>query len=496
MRYTAKKDSQILKRASMGPAAISAALNRGLAQRKFVPNTGHMVRGGSMGQQSLSGFGNRAERTSGSLSCLCGPGDPGFGALAVPAVVKVGPIAARMMQLRANGATATQAYKDAMLRLYAQGHTKVTPQIHLQLAAGLQPMGSSSLGAFGLAPIVGAGVTGGSIAGSSVGTAAAGAVGVGGGIALGQTVIPIPVVGAVVGLVAFEAYNLTRRKVGAAEAVWTSQSFLNSLKTTPGSAYTDNSFSEAFKGMMDTNGTLFTCCGADRHKDPDQFMQPLAAAIVNGYMAGAVPLTATTAQVFNNILIPWIQGGASGLMTNASTVNWLLTNPNAAPGRLMIQAAADKYLAGQAMTRGDMPAYGNQGLHTPTLVQALTPWLQAQTPTTNTPTTQTQPGVQPAVTPGDVAPVPVGVAPVNPTNVPVPPIPTPSYPDPVGGAAVGYTYPPAPPVSYPAATSALPAATTASVGGGLPTWAMLAIAAVGVGFLFFKSGPVTTPPNV
>jgi hypothetical protein len=496
MRYSSHKDSVILQRSALGPAAIAARAqaakitNLGLKQKRFVsPAT--MARGGS--------FGALGAHHRGSLSCLCGPGDPGFGALAVPSVVRAGPIAVRMIKLRRAGYTDKAAYYDAILTLHAQGENVVTPEIHLQLAAGLQPLQSGLsgfLGSLGLAPVASTGLTAGSVAGSSVGVGAATAVGLGSGVALGQTVIPIPVVGAIIGAVAFEAYQLTRRKVGKAEASWKSSAFQNSLNTTPGSAYTDQSFSEAFKGMMDTNGNLFTCCGPDRHKNPDQFLGPLAGVVAQGYLNQTVPLTATTSQVFQNVVVPWIKSGAGGLMTNSGTVNWLLTSSASQVGRLMIQGAVDKYLAGQALTRGDMPAYGNQGAHTPTLVQALAPMLQQ--PTTSTPSVA---GAAPAVPPSSLPPqTPLVIVPPNsgPPSVVAtsPALPVPGsgyYPPPASGPAVGYS---TPMPTLPTVTPGMPAPVAAGFGAGLPSWALLAIAAVGVGFLFFKAEPVKTPPNV
>ena len=514
MRYASIKDSVILQRSALGPAAIAARANAsrlrnlGLRQVPFRNAATLMTTGGSYGRQLLTppepmlkGLGAHHR---GALSCLCGPGDPKFGALAMPAVVKMGPIPVRMIQLRKSGVPDRVALLDALAVLDRGGMKVLTPEMHLQLAAGLQPLQNALagfLGSLGLAPVVGAGITGGSVAASGVGTAAATAAGIGGGMMLGQTAIPIPVVGAVVGAVIFEAIHLMQRHVGTAEASWTNKSFLNSLNTVPGRNYTDSSFSEAFKGMMDTNGAVFPGCGPDRHKNPDCILGPLANAIAQGYLNQTVPLSATTAQVFNSVVVPWISSGAGGLIANQT---WLLTNPSALPGRLMFQAATDKYLAGQAMTRGDMPAYQNTGAHTLPLVQALQPILQQ--PTTTTPMV---PGAQPAVPPTSLPPAtpytppPPNVDPLyNPAGgggvAVLPAIPTgmppqinynpPPYPPSSGGVAVGYALPVSPAV--------LPAATQAGFGAGLPSWAIIGIAMVGLGFLFFKQGPVTSPPKV
>lgn len=377
MRYHSSRDTVMMQRSALGPAAIAARrnafhkINLGLPQRSFV-DADMMRRGGSVGALTA--------RSVSALGCLCGPGDPNFlGSLASPGTVKIGPIAARMIQLRKGGMLPKLAMIDALATLQKQGATAITPEMHLQIAAGLQPLTASLsgfLGALGLAPVLATGLTAGTVAGSSVGIGAATAVGIGSGIALGQTVIPIPVVGAVIGALVFEAAHLLQRHVGKAEAAWANQAFYNSLRVMNGRDYDEKQYSEAFKGMMDTGNNIIPGCGPDRHKNPDCFMQPLAATIAKGYLTRTVPLSATTRQVFQNVVTPWLQSGAGGL------VNW--ANLSKEPiQQSMIQAATDRYLAGQAMTRGDMPVYSNQGLKTPTLLQALQPMLQQ--PMTNTP---------------------------------------------------------------------------------------------------------------
>ena len=564
MRYDAPKDSMILRKASFGPAALAARtrtikmVNLGLPQARYFA-ADMMRRGGSMGAMGS------VQRSA--LGCLCGPGDPGFmGSLAVPNVVKIGPIAARMISLRKAGATPQAAYLDAMMTLNAQGEKIVTPEIHLQLAAGLQPSlvaqpiaiqpvpkalpgGLTSpnttstpqtgpyyingnyfpnsygvlpagatpvtqaqfnailsagavaarsgaglkglLGALGLAPVAGAAITGGSIAASAVGTAAAGALGIGAGIALGQTMIPIPVVGAVIGAVVFEAMQLMKRHVGKAEAAWNNPGFYNTLRSTAGREYDEQQFSEAFKGMMDTGNNIVPGCGADRHKNPDCLLGPMAAVIAQGYLSQAVPLSANTSQVFNTVVKPWLMSGAGGLVNGAQLAKEPIQ-------MLMMQAAADRYLAGQAMTRGDMPAYAGQGgAHTPTLVQALQPILQQPTTTTPNVTSAT-----PAVPPTQIQTPSLDTAGssasfVNPAQVPV--IGTPSggvtlvpqyqpspgtylpsggggsYINPVAtGPAVGYG-----PVTSPQVLTA-PLATAG--GTSLPVWIGVGLAVIAAGF--------------
>jgi hypothetical protein len=405
-----------------------------------------------------------------------------LGSVAVPNVTRIGPIAARMINLRRKGYAPKVALADAMLTLNAQGVDTVTPEIHMQLAAGMQPFPnqglSGFLGSLGLAPIVSTGLTSGSVAGSAVGTAGAAALGIGGGIALGQTVIPIPVVGAVVGAVVFEAIHLMQRHVGKAEASWTSQSFLNALAQTAGREFEEHSFSEAFKGMMDTNNSAIPGCGADRHKNPDCLMSPLATVIAQGYLSGAVPLSAETAQVWQTVVLPWLRGGANGL------VNWNVLQ-NGPHQLLMLQAATDRYLAGEAMTRADMPSYNGQGytLHTPTLVQALASILQQ--PTTSTPTVT---GVIPnAPMPTISTPSPDTAGPSAPL---VNPIVTPILnPTTTGGGA---SYPPSGPYggggSMPTVTYTNPVPLPAALPQGgfvIPLWAILAGVA-GLGFLLLK----------
>ncbi|MGH8336541.1 MAG: hypothetical protein ACRETL_06950, partial [Gammaproteobacteria bacterium] len=158
----------------------------------------------------------------------------------------------------------------------------------------------------------------------------------------------------------------------------------------------------AFKGMMDTGNNIMPGCGPDRHKNPDCFMGPLAGVIAQGYLSGTVPLSATTSQVFQTVVIPWLKSGSGGL------VNW--GNLSREPiQQLMIQAATDRYLADQPMTRGDMDSYGHVGAHTPTLVQALQPILRQPTTTTPNVTSAPAPAPPSIMQPGMVTPdIPVG----------------------------------------------------------------------------------------
>jgi hypothetical protein len=414
MRYNVPKNSNYLQHGSRGPAAVAAnalaarKINLGLRQSPYVNiNADMMRRGGSLGCCGLSGL----------------------GAVAVAPMVQIGPIAQKLMQLR-KSMSAKAALAAVMIDLHSKGYTTVTPEIHLQLAAGMQPapgLLNGFLGALGLAPVAGAGMTAGSIAATAAGAGAVATgataagltvvgTGLGAGIMLGQTAIPIPVVGAVIGAIVFEAVHLLSNKhVGKATAAWTSPGFYASLRTTAGRDYDEKQFSEAFKGMMDTGNNIIGGCGADRHKDPDCFMQPLAGAIAQGYLSQTVPLSATTQQVFQNVVIPWLKSGGG-----ATQVHWntLAGEPTQ---QLMIQAATDRYLADQPVTRGDMASYGNVGMHTPTLVQALQPILQQ--PTTTTPQVNapvTAPGyVQPGSNqPGVGVPAPPSID--QPVGAPTP----------------------------------------------------------------------------
>jgi len=471
----------VMRRAAMGPAAIAARIqstqriNLGIPQNRFVGiSSALMTKGGSLGCCGLGAYG----------SYLSGD---------IPPPVIIGPIASRMIALRKAGVSPQATLMDALALLASKGVKSLDNDTHLQLAAGLQPFGGDSgLSGLGDSTTVksgaGAAITGGSVAASSVGGAAATGLGIGGGLALGQTVIPIPVVGAAIGVIVWAAMHFSQRHVGKAEASWTSPGFYQSLRTMNGRDYDQKQFSEAFKGMMDTGNNIVPGCGPDRHKNPDCLLGPMANVIAQGYLSQAVPLTATTSQVFNTVVKPWLMSGAGGI------VNWttLVGEPTQL---LMMQAATDRYLAGQAMTRGDMPEYSNQGAHTPTLFDALQPILKQ--PTTTTPQQPASNAGGPVYAP-TVPPTP-GLQ--DPSAGSAPPI----YPQPAGGAVSlpAPSYPPPPPVSAgPAMGTQLlpgqpaPIVSQAGFGGGLPTWAIMGIAALGIGMLFFKSGPVTSPPKV
>lgn len=272
---------------------------------------------------------------------------------ALGAVATLTPLAKNMRVLLAKGMSPKMVLHRAMLQLQSQGEKTVTPDIHAQLKLGLTNSSGRFLGALGYGGATVTSAAGGASTGAAVGSA-----------------FPVigTAIGAVVGAVVGEAAHLMQRHVGKAEASWTSPGFYASLNTTQGRDYDEKQFSEAFKGMMDTGNNIVPGCGADRHKDPDCLLGPMAAVIAQGYLSGAVPLSATTQQVFQSVVTPWLQSNAGGL------VNWgtLAKEP---VQLLMMKAATDRYLAGEAMTRGDMPAYQNKGKNTPTLVQMLSPIL-------------------------------------------------------------------------------------------------------------------------
>lgn len=428
-------------------------------------------------------------------------------------VVRIGPIAQQLHDWRRQGVTPAFALHQIMSYLAVQGHKQITPEIRDQLTIGLQKFPNvAGLGALGLSSTAGGSIKAASTA-ASIAPAAGSALGLGSAVAIGQTAVPIPVIGAVIGLVVGAALILGQRHVGKAEASWRNPAFYNSLATTAGRDYDEKQFSEAFKGMLDTGNNIVPGCGPDRHKNPDCLLGPMAAVIAQGYLSGAIPLTATTQQVFDTAVRPWLQSGAGGL------VNWG-TLANEPIQVSMMRAAADRYLAGEAMTRGDMPSYGNQGAHTPTLVQVLQPILQQAAAPVMTPTSgggtvpqipYTGPAqqVQTPYTGPQQQALPIMAQQITPTGTTsigtpiVPPDQTAalmaqlqaqgqSQQQAIQAAMASLQAQGVPPqqaqadVSGALQQSAPP--TTAGFGAGLPSWAMYGIAAIGLGFVFFRQG--------
>jgi hypothetical protein len=282
---------------------------------------------------------------------------PSFGRLGA---VAPSPMVRSMQTMMAKGMAPKLVLLQAYRQLQSQGETHITPDIQQQLLMGLQSSGK--LGALGYGGTVSS-AAGGATTGASLGSA-----------------FPVvgTAIGAVVGAIVGEAAHLMQRHVGKAEASWTAPGFYASLNVTQGRDYDEKQFSEAFKGMLDTGNNIVPGCGPDRHKNPDCLLGPMAAVIAQGYLSGAVPLSATTQQVFSQVVTPWLQSGAGGLVNGRALMGEAIQLQ-------MMKAATDRYLAGEAMTRGDMPAYQNQGAHTPTLVQALSSILTPANTSTGVP---------------------------------------------------------------------------------------------------------------
>lgn len=166
------------------------------------------------------------------------------------------------------------------------------------------------------------------------------------GAAVGS-IIPVvgTAIGAIVGGIAGAVSSLFGSgKPGKAAGSWDQLTKSNSLATTPGRDYTQQSWAEAFKGMLDEGNNIFKGGGADRHKDPDALAKPLEAQVKAG-MAQLGP-NATTDQVYNQVIVPWMQSSASGL-------NWSVLK-NEPQQQLMIKSAVDRVLAGQPIVRAEM----------------------------------------------------------------------------------------------------------------------------------------------
>ena len=153
-----------------------------------------------------------------------------------------------------------------------------------------------------------------------------------------------------------------------------------------GRALDERYIAEAAKGAMDKNGNMWIGCGKNGYKNPDCFYGPMAKVIVQGYLAKKVPLSASTSDVFQQVVIPWLQSGAGG------TFAWAQNNVGGhVPGNpysgqmMLIQQMVDRYLAGLPITRANMASYAGQGYtdDEPSLNVALAPLLQ----TTSAPST-------------------------------------------------------------------------------------------------------------
>jgi hypothetical protein len=111
----------------------------------------------------------------------------------------------------------------------------------------------------------------------------------------------------------------------------------------------------------------------------------MAKVIVSGYLKKTVPLSATTSQVYQSVVIPWLKSGAGGLFSYAPFAAENTANGNIQG--LLVQGVVDRYLAGLPITRADMVEYDGQGYtdHEPALNVALAPLLQTTTAPSKSP---------------------------------------------------------------------------------------------------------------
>jgi hypothetical protein len=169
------------------------------------------------------------------------------------------------------------------------------------------------------------------------------------GAAVGTAVLPGigTLIGAVLGGVAGAISSVFGSgKKGVAAANWDQLTKTNALKSVAGRDFTTHSWSEAFKGMLDEGNNIFAGGGKDKHKDPDALAKPLEAQVKSG-MAKLGP-NATTDQVYNQVIVPWMQSSGSGL-------NWNVLK-NEPQQQLMIKSAVDRVLAGEPIVRSEMQA--------------------------------------------------------------------------------------------------------------------------------------------
>lgn len=188
--------------------------------------------------------------------------------------------------------------------------------------------------------------------GASIG-ATAGSVFPGIGTAIGAAV------GAVVGAI---GSLFGPAKEGMAAETWDDMVIHGYILTQRGAAFDERYFGEALKGAMDKGSNIWPGCGATGYKNPDCFYAPLAKVIAQGYLSKKVPLTATTDQVWTQVVVPWLQSGAAGLF------NWAAAVAEAAAQHLpysqqelLIKGAVDRYINGLPITRANMPAYAGAG---------------------------------------------------------------------------------------------------------------------------------------
>lgn len=203
----------------------------------------------------------------------------------------------------------------------------------------------------------------GASAGATIGTAIFPGVGTAIGAAVGA------IVGAIGSL-------FGPAKEGQAAATWDNMVSEGYLGKQPGRAFDERYYAEAMKGAMDKGNNVWPGCGKNGYKNPDCFYGPMAKVIVQGYLNKTVPLSATTADVYNDVVVPWLKGGAAGLFSWAP-----FAAENAANGNqqgALVEGAVDRYLGGLPITRADMTEYDDQGYtdHEPALNVALASLLQ------------------------------------------------------------------------------------------------------------------------
>lgn len=219
-----------------------------------------------------------------------------------------------------------------------------------------------------------------------------------------------PVVGTVIGAAIGAAVGALGSlfgpaKQGQAATTWDNIVQSGYLPKNPGRAFDERYFMEAMKGAMDKGNNVWTGCGKNGYKNPDCFFQPLAQTVVAGYLNRKVPLTATTQQVMQSVVNPWLQagGGSTGF-------KWApYAAENAANGNMqgyLVQGAVDRYLAGLPILRGDTTEYLGQGYtqHQPPINVALAQLLQ----TTSAPSTS--PSVTVAQSPTAKVAAPIAAA--------------------------------------------------------------------------------------
>jgi hypothetical protein len=176
-------------------------------------------------------------------------------------------------------------------------------------------------------------------------------------------------------------------KEGQAATTWDDMVKQGYLFKNSGRSFDERYFAEAMKGAMDKGNNAWSGCGKDGYKNPDCFYGPMAKVIVQGYLTKKVPLSASTADVYNDVVTPWLKSGAAGLFTYAPFAAENASNGNIQG--LLVQGVVDRYLSGLPITRADMVEYDGQGYtdHEPALNVALASLL----------TTTTAPSASPSV---------------------------------------------------------------------------------------------------